>query len=177
MATTEGNPFLTMHRFRPFTLLAALSGAAALGVALPSLVQAQVPLPVVRRAQSRALVRGVIAPMGYAGTALLVVALDGVAPRWLALATVGLGVFSCVAITLRLRGAYAGAMEASVDQRKLVLNEKAERLRLGASTVHHLEQSLRSGPSLHANLAVELLASTLRAWLQQRCGSVHEVAA
>ena len=26
-------------------------------------------------------------------------------------------------------------------------------------------------------LAVELLASTLRAWLQQRCGSVHEVAA
>ena len=48
MATTEGNPFLTMHRFRPFTLLAALSGAAALGVALPSLVQAQVPAAQVR---------------------------------------------------------------------------------------------------------------------------------
>ncbi|EAU74813.1 hypothetical protein [Synechococcus sp. RS9916] len=48
MATTEGNPFLTMHRFRPLTLLAALSGAAALGVALPSLVQAQVPAAQVR---------------------------------------------------------------------------------------------------------------------------------
>ena len=125
-----------------------------------SLVQAQVPLPVVRRAQSRALVRGVIAPMGYAGTALLLGALDGVAPRWLALATIGLGVFSCVAITLRLRGAYAGALEASVDQRKLVLSEKTERPQLGASTVHHLEQSLRSGPSLQANLAVELLANS-----------------
>jgi len=48
VATTEGNPFLTMHRFRPFTLLAALSGAAALGVTLPSLVQAQVPAAQVR---------------------------------------------------------------------------------------------------------------------------------
>ena len=37
-----------MHRFRPFTLLAALSGAAALGVTLPSLVQAQVPAAQVR---------------------------------------------------------------------------------------------------------------------------------
>lgn len=48
VATTEGNPFLTMHRFRPFTVLASLSGAAALGVALPSLVQAQVPAAQVR---------------------------------------------------------------------------------------------------------------------------------
>lgn len=48
MATTEGNPFLTMNRFRPFTVLAAISGAAALGVAVPTLVQAQVPAAQVR---------------------------------------------------------------------------------------------------------------------------------
>jgi HEAT repeat protein len=125
-----------------------------------SLVQAQVPLPVVRRAQSRALVRGVIAPMGYAGTALLVAALDGVSPRWLAIGTLVLGVVSCIVIALKLRGAYAGALEASVDDRKLVLNRKTARPKLGAATVHELEQSLRSGPTLQAGLAVELLASS-----------------
>ena len=48
MATTEGNHTLAMNPFRPFTALAALSGAAALGVAVPALVQAQVPAAQVR---------------------------------------------------------------------------------------------------------------------------------
>ena len=48
MATTEGNPFLKMNRFRSFTVLTALSGAAALGLAVPTLVQAQVPAAQVR---------------------------------------------------------------------------------------------------------------------------------
>lgn len=124
-----------------------------------SMVQAQVPLPVVRRAQARALIRGVIAPMGYAASALLVGALNGVSGRWLALATVALGVVM-VAMATQLRGAYSRALQGSVDARRLVLQEKPSRPQLGAATVHQLEQSLRSGPTLQAGLAVEMLASS-----------------
>ena len=125
-----------------------------------SLVQVQVPLPVVRRAQARALVRGVIAPMGYAGCALLVAAMEGLSLPWLGGATLGLGLAMGLLVASRLRSTYAQALESSVDPRKLVLQDKPQRLQLGAVTVHQLEQQLRSGPTLQAGLAVELLGGS-----------------
>ena len=148
-----------------------------------SLVQTQTPLPVVRRSQARALVRGVIGPAGYAlsalALALLPEDLDG---RLLAGAATGIALATVLLVALTVKGSYLKALQQSIDPSRLRLGEEGP-LALGADVVQALERELRSGAAPGAELAAELLGrdpgafQTMLVALRHSAGSVRAVSA
>lgn len=119
--------------------------------------QTQTPLPVLRRAQARALIRGVIAPAGYAVAALGLAALPpSFNGRWLALTTAIVCAVMAVLISVEVRRAYQRALQQAVDDRKLDLRESAA-APLDADACMTLAAELRSPDERRAALAAELL--------------------
>jgi len=119
--------------------------------------QTQTPLPPVERVQSRALVRGVLAPGAYAMTAAALAMLPhGVDSRQLAVATLG-GVAIMAVVCMRgVRRAYRDALRRAIDERTLDLDE-AEPASFDAETRSTLLSELRSSDDRRAGLAAELL--------------------
>ncbi|HVV84938.1 MAG TPA: HEAT repeat domain-containing protein, partial [Kofleriaceae bacterium] len=93
----------------------------------PGRAQMQAPLPAWRRAQAGALIRGVLAPLGYvAGAAALkLVPPDSLRGPAGAVVLLSLGV---VAVVLGLRPAYRGALRRSLDRRQMDLEDEADGL-------------------------------------------------
>jgi hypothetical protein len=118
--------------------------------------QTQTPLPPVERVQSRALVRGVIAPGAYAITAAILAFLPHASARSLAAATaVGVLVMAFVC-TRGVRWAYRDALRRAIDERTLDLDE-VEPKSFDAETRATLLAELRSTDDRRAGLAAELL--------------------
>jgi hypothetical protein len=118
--------------------------------------QTQTPLPPVERVQSRALVRGVLAPGAYAITAAILAFMPRVSARSLAAATVvGVGVMAFVC-TRGVRRAYRDALRRAIDERTLDL-DAVEPKSFDADTRATLLSELRSTDERRAGLAAELL--------------------
>ncbi|HEX4516446.1 MAG TPA: HEAT repeat domain-containing protein, partial [Polyangiaceae bacterium] len=118
--------------------------------------QTQTPLPPVERVQSRALVRGVLAPGAYAVTAAILAFMPRVSTRSLAAATalgVALMAFVC---TRGVRRAYRDALRRAIDERTLDL-DAVEPKSFDADTRATLLAELRSTDDRRAGLAAELL--------------------
>ncbi|MCS6901194.1 MAG: cyclic nucleotide-binding domain-containing protein [Myxococcales bacterium] len=119
--------------------------------------QTQTPLPVLRRAQARALIRGVIAPAGYAVAALGLAALPpSFENRWLALATAVVCTIMAALIFLEVRRAYQRALQQALDDRKLDLRGNTSSP-LDADACAALVGELHSPDPRRAALATELL--------------------
>ncbi len=118
--------------------------------------QTQTPLPPVERVQSRALVRGVLAPGAYAVTAAILAFMPRVSARSLAAATViGVGAMAFVC-TRGVRRAYRDALRRAIDERTLDL-DAVEPQSFDADTRATLLSELRSTDDRRAGLAAELL--------------------
>ncbi|HEY1958465.1 MAG TPA: cyclic nucleotide-binding domain-containing protein [Polyangiaceae bacterium] len=118
--------------------------------------QTQTPIPPIERVQSRALVRGVLAPGAYALTAAVLAFMPRVSARSLAAAT-ALGVMiMAVVCTRSVRRAYREALRRAIDERTLDLDE-IEPKSFDADTRATLLAELRSSDERRAGLAAELL--------------------
>ncbi len=148
-----------------------------------SLVQTQTPLPVVRRSQARALVRGVIGPGGYALSALALALIPAdLDARLLVGGACAIGGAMVLVVALTVRRAYVAALRQSIDPSRLRLGEKGP-LELGADVVQALERELRVGAAPGAEIAVELLGRdpgafpTMLTALRHSAASVRAVSA
>jgi hypothetical protein len=118
--------------------------------------QTQTPIPPVERVQSRALVRGVLAPGAYALTAAALAFMPRASARGLAAATAA-GVAVMAVVCLRgVRRAYREALRRAIDERTLDLDE-VEPKSFDADTRKALLAELRSDDERRAGLAAELL--------------------
>jgi len=123
-----------------------------------SLVQIQTPLPVLRRAQARSLIRGIIGPAGYATCALVLALLPGaLSPRWLGAALLLCTGTLVVLVVTRLRPAYRRVLQESIDARRLVLSAPGAAPQVDTSAMQLLSRDLDSDNTGRARLAVELL--------------------
>jgi HEAT repeat protein len=160
------------------TSLIALGGAIAPGFALAVALrgtdrvlkqalwssgaeQLQTPLPVVRRAQSRALIRGVLAPAAYAASALGLAAL----PAHLDLRFASLGCFCGTlllggVVALRLRPAYEGALKQAIDDRRLDLDATHGHSALDPVACGALGHELASPDAERSSIAAEILRAS-----------------
>ena len=118
--------------------------------------QTQTPIPPVERVQSRALVRGVLAPAAYALTAGVLAFLPHVSERALAAATAAGVLVMGVVCTRGVRRAYREALRRAIDERTLDLDE-VEPESFDADTRRALLAELRSDDERRAGLAAELL--------------------
>jgi len=118
--------------------------------------QTQTPLPPVERVQSRALVRGVLAPAAYAVTAAILAFLPHASARSLAAATAVGVLVMAVVCTRGVRWAYRDALRRAIDERTLDLDE-VEPQSFDAETRATLLAELRSTDDRRAGLAAELL--------------------
>ena len=119
--------------------------------------QTQTPLPPIERVQSRALVRGVLAPAAYAASAVVMSLLPR-APtsRELAAGTF-LGVVAMAGLCLSgVRRAYRLALRRAIDERTFDLDAQPSS-RMDADTRKTLLAELASGDARRAGLAAELL--------------------
>lgn len=127
-----------------------------------ALDQLQTPLRPVDRAQSRALVRGVVAPLAYGLVSLGLAALPHAFDlRWLAAANVLAGLATLLFAT-RMRRVYVSALHRAVDERTLVLDEGETGESPGVVDLEAgraLEAELTSGDTSRALVAAELLAA------------------
>lgn len=122
--------------------------------------QTQTPLPVVRRAQARALTRGVLAPLAYAVAAVcLAMVPEHVELRWLALVTAALCVVMTLAIAIGVRRSYESALRRAIDDRSLDL-DRAPVSRLDADACRAVARELMSPDEGRASLAAEVLGSS-----------------
>ncbi len=123
--------------------------------------QIQTPLPMVRRAQARALSRGVVAPLAYAVAALGLAALGARSdPRSLTLLTLLLSLVIAAVILLGLGRAYVLALRRTIDDRRLRLDEprgEASVAPLDARAAEALARDLDGQDEGRALLAAELL--------------------
>jgi AAA family ATP:ADP antiporter len=138
-------------------------GARVLKQALwgTSLEQTQTPLPVARRSQAKALIRGVLAPGAYALLAgALSVLPDASSPAPLAGAAAVCGLALVLAILRTVRRAYVGALHHALDQRRLDLDQAPTRSgeALDADALAALAEELASDDPGRASLAVDVLA-------------------
>jgi Cyclic nucleotide-binding domain len=119
--------------------------------------QTQTPIPAVERVQSRALVRGVLAPVAYASAACVLAALPKIAEvRWLALGTaLGVAVMAWLCV-VRVRPAYQDALRRAIDERTLDIDEESP-ISFDADARRTLAQELSSTDERRAMLAAELL--------------------
>jgi len=124
--------------------------------------QMQSPIAHARRAETRAAIRGVLAPLGY-GVAAVMLALvpphvDG---RWLAALTAVLSLVMLLLVLFRARVAYVGALERAVDERRLVLGigrlRRAPAVDVEAAEI--LAREIRSEDPERAELAAEVLGA------------------
>jgi len=124
--------------------------------------QTQTPLPVVRRAQARALSRGVIAPVAYAFAALgLAVLPPHFDLRLLTLFTLLTSLAIVAVIALGLRRAYVLALRRAIDDRRLRLDgpvDEASVAPLDAEAAEVIARDLEDADEGKALLAAELLA-------------------
>ncbi len=119
--------------------------------------QTQTPIPPLERAQSRALVRGVLAPLAYAlaatGLALLPHKND---VRWLALVTAVLVAAMAWLCARLVRPAYEHALRRAIDERTFELSDDAP-VSFDAEARRTLTLELSSHDERRALLAAELL--------------------
>jgi HEAT repeat protein len=126
-----------------------------------SMEQVQTPIPPLQRAQSRAVIRGVVGPLAYGVLALGLAALpETVDLRWLAGATAVGTAAMAVAIGLGIRKSYVRALQRAIDDRRLVLDEpgRTEAPALDRDACRALEAELRSQDDDRAIVAAELLS-------------------
>ncbi len=123
--------------------------------------QMQTPIAHRRRAQARAATRGVLAPAGYAGAALVLAALPAhVDSRWLAVVVFVISVVMVIIVRGSAKRAYTRALHHAVDERKLRLGVG------GARRSFDLDDETRASAvvaitndSIDAPLGAELLAA------------------
>lgn len=124
--------------------------------------QTQTPLPVVRRAQARALSRGVVAPLAYAVAALGLAALPAHFDlRLLSLLTLVTSAAIVAVIALGLRRAYVLALRRAIDDRRLRLDGPGDESQvppLDAEAAQVVARDLVDPDEGKALLAAELLA-------------------
>ncbi len=153
--------------FGPIVVLRASDRILKSALWSSAMEQTQTPLPVLRRAQARALSRGVLAPLAYAVVGLVLGLLPATFDlRWMALATLLLCVASSAVIVLGVRTAYVRSLRAAIDDRRLRLDPGARDERhegalagvLDAEAIAALRAELQSDDEGRALLAVELLA-------------------
>lgn len=125
--------------------------------------QTQTPLPVLRRAQARALVRGVVAPLCYALAAVgLSLVPEHTDLRVLALLTLFLSTAIVAVIVLLVRRRYVLALRRAIDDRRLRLEADAEdaqgaRVPIDVDACDALGRELREPDEARALLAAEVL--------------------
>lgn len=125
--------------------------------------QTQTPLPVVKRAQARALSRGVVAPMFYALAAVALAALPrDFDLRILALFTLFLSAAMAALIVLSVRRRYVGALRTAIDDRRLVLDPDLSSVDqaivpIDVDACEALGRELREPDEARALLAAEVL--------------------
>lgn len=139
----------------------------------PGRAQMQTPVPAVRRTQAGALVRGVLAPLCYAGGgAVLKLLPSDLGIRWVSLATIGLAVVLLVVSGRHLRLAYLRALHRSMDQRRLDLDEASPEL--DREHCMALREKVLSPDEAQAAFAVSLLGAgdpqVARPLLHEACG-------
>lgn len=111
--------------FAPIVLMRANDRVLKGALWSSAMEQAQTPLPVVRRAQARVLSRGVVAPLAYAMTAvLLATLLQGADQRVLSLLTMVVVLGMVALVMTRLQRAYITALRRALDDRKLRLDDE-----------------------------------------------------
>lgn len=124
--------------------------------------QLQTPLPVVRRAQSRALIRGVLAPAAYAASALGLAALpEHLDLRFASLACLAGTLFLGGLVALRLRSAYEGALKQAIDDRRLDLDATHGLSSLDPIACGALGQELASPDATRSSIAAEILRASM----------------
>ncbi len=125
--------------------------------------QLHTPLSGVRRGQARSAIRGVLAPGGYALTALLLTALPNDAdPRIAALLTVLTAALMAWLIAAYARATYTHALHRAVDERRWEIGSPRARKTdtLDAETYSAFRVELLGDDPERASLAAEILAST-----------------
>jgi hypothetical protein len=126
--------------------------------------QTQTPLPVVRRAQARALIRGVVAPLFYAASAALLATIpDNFELRLLALLTLLMATVITALIVVAVRPRYVLALRGAIDGRRLHLDADVEETRgaivpIDVDACEALARELRDPDESRALLAAEVLA-------------------
>ena len=124
--------------------------------------QMQSPIAHSRRAETRAAIRGVLAPLGYAVAAVLLALVPAhVDGRWLAALTALLSFVMLALVVSGARGAYVAALERAVDERRLVLGtgrlRRAPVVDTEAAAV--LAREITSPDADRAELAAEVLGA------------------
>jgi HEAT repeat protein len=124
--------------------------------------QMQSPIAHARRAETRAAIRGVLAPGGYAVAAVLLALVPAhVDGRWLAGLVALLSAGMLALVVSGARRAYLRALERAVDERRLVLG--AGRLRraptVDREAVELLAKEIESPDPDRAELAAEVLGA------------------
>jgi hypothetical protein len=122
--------------------------------------QLQTPLPSVRRSQARAAVRGVLAPAGYALSALALAALPAdLDVRWLAALVLISALAMALAVALRAHRVYRRALLRAIDERRVLLGpgRAPSAASLDADAVHALGEELARDDPDRAALAAEVL--------------------
>jgi hypothetical protein len=125
--------------------------------------QTQTPLPVVKRAQSRALSRGVVAPVFYAISALVLAILPSHFDlRLLSLVVLLLSTAMAAVIVLSVRRRYVQALRRAIDDRRLVLDPDVvsthgTSVPIDVDACEALGRELREDDEARALLAAELL--------------------
>lgn len=147
----------------PIVLLRGVDRVLKNAVWTSAMEQTQTPLPVLRRAQSRALVRGVVAPLFYAlaagGLALIPERFD---LRFLVLLTIFVSTIMVAVIVIFVRKRYVLALRRAIDDRKLRLEPDVEdaqgaRVPIDVDACAALSRELADPDESRALLAAEVL--------------------
>lgn len=147
----------------PIVLLRGVDRVLKNAVWTSAMEQTQTPLPALRRAQSRALSRGVVAPLFYAlAAAGLALIPPGFDLRFLVLLTIFASTITVAVIVLFVRRRYVHALRRAIDDRKLRLEPEAEdaqgaRVPIDVDACAALAQELRDPDEARAHLAAEVL--------------------
>jgi CRP-like cAMP-binding protein/HEAT repeat protein len=122
--------------------------------------QTQTPLPVLRRAQARALSRGVIAPAAYAVAAVALALVPGhVHIRWLAVLTLGGCAVMAALISRYVRVTYEAALRHAIDDRRLDLDAGGH-VNLDADACRALTDEMFGEDEGRSSMAAELLRAS-----------------
>lgn len=122
--------------------------------------QLQTPLSNVRRSQARSAIRGVLAPMGYACSAVgLAFVPEHVDTRWLAALVVFSSALMVVLVLTRARSTYRAALHRALDERRLMLGpgRAPASASLDREACRTLADELHGEDPVRAELAAEVL--------------------
>jgi len=147
----------------PIVVLRGVDRVLKNAVWTSAMEQTQTPLPVLRRAQSRALIRGVVAPLFYAVAAVgLALIPPGFDLRFLALLTLFMSTITVAVIVVFVRKRYVLALRRAIDDRKLRLEPDVEdaqgaRVPIDIEACAALSRELADPDEARALLAAEVL--------------------